>query len=797
MANTILITANWHTGALSQQTISRQYDNNRYVVQFVGYPEASEGNELDYYLLVWMSSAPGEKPDEIAPIQLASDQWYISNVFTQQTQQIKFQMCALNTEGTFEAHSPIFTGFVRNSLEHDGTAQDIDVSTLFDAYREYLNELIIRAGAVVIDPTLSQSGQAADAKVVGDGFALLNENKKKISFDLIADEYVKPDGTIEAYTGWSRTDYIDVSTQYEILVSNPYRATKYCHFYDANKNPIGNNFNLAIGENIVETNGASFVCISNNTGSINQGKLKIYFHNTDASLSIPGDYADAATTGRALAEISGSIVSANKKIDKKIDVSKLNCEVFDWSLFGTDTYPFGWRTGRYAENDGSAGTQTFYIRTLDTVDIVKTVDGARYLEITAPDGYSVSASEYDANDGTFIANYGSADSRTATAEQSIMLSVTEGHNYKFTIGRFENNDSDIYITNENFIKAIVLKIYWELDYGTIHDYYFPYIQNRADEINRISRTVSERSFSFIFITDYHSLRNAKQSKKLINYICKNTGVSTVVFGGDAFQNYRLLTQSMREVSKVYSILAGAGERRFLAVYGNHEWNDTENQINTLSGVKQVTINGIYDAESMDAYGNYYVDNSLCKTRIYFLTSNVSASIPWETITWLGNQLNTIPAGWNAMVICHCGLLSDASGTVYQKNTYMNVSKLLGAYKSHISTTLIDSTGGERGTFDYTQSTGDAICYICGHAHEDLQILKADDENGVLCFSTTGDLYMNASREHYTFVDENDNTITRNVGTIYENAFDVIHVDSVNRKIYCTRIGAGVDREFDF
>ena len=49
MANTILITANWHTGALSQQTISRQYDNNRYVVQFVGYPEASEGNELDYY----------------------------------------------------------------------------------------------------------------------------------------------------------------------------------------------------------------------------------------------------------------------------------------------------------------------------------------------------------------------------------------------------------------------------------------------------------------------------------------------------------------------------------------------------------------------------------------------------------------------------------------------------------------------------------------------------------------------------------------------------------------------------
>lgn len=220
MANTILITANWHTGALSQQTISRQYDNNRYVVQFVGYPEASEGNELDYYLLVWMSSAPGETPDEIAPIQLASDQWYISNVFTQQTQQIKFQMCALNTEGTFEAHSPIFTGFVRNSLEHDGTTQDIDVSTLFDAYREYLNELIIRAGAVVIDPTLTQSGQAADAKVTGDAF---NDIRKESGINLL-NPYALIENTFlnastgaeETNTNYWATDYIEVDGTYTV-----------------------------------------------------------------------------------------------------------------------------------------------------------------------------------------------------------------------------------------------------------------------------------------------------------------------------------------------------------------------------------------------------------------------------------------------------------------------------------------------------------------------------------------------------------------------------------------------------
>ena len=191
MANTILITANWHTGALSQQTISRQYDNNRYVVQFIGYPEGDGTEGLDIYLLVWMSTAPGQKPGEITPIQLNSDQWYISNYFTQQVQVIKFQLCVLNEAGTYEAHSPIFSGRIGDSLEHNGTSHDIDVSTLFDAYREYLNELIIGAGAVIIDPaptqgsthvvssggvfdalhdtdtTLSRSGQAADAAAVG------------------------------------------------------------------------------------------------------------------------------------------------------------------------------------------------------------------------------------------------------------------------------------------------------------------------------------------------------------------------------------------------------------------------------------------------------------------------------------------------------------------------------------------------------------------------------------------------------------------------------------------------------
>lgn len=278
MANTILITANWHTGALSQQTISRQYDNNRYVVQFVGYPEASEGNELDYYLLVWMSSAPGERPDEIAPIQLASDQWYISNVFTQQTQQIKFQMCALNTEGTFEAHSPIFTGFVRNSLEHDGTAQDIDVSTLFDAYREYLNELIIRAGAVVIDPTLSQSGQAADAGKVG----IFKEYTRNLNVSEMGQYGNASNGHIANrdghYYGMKNFISVDSNTTYTISVGGVSGTNPSMSILQINNDSTFNRSGYANINNRTITTGANAI------------KLHVHIYSADTVLTLSNPF---------------------------------------------------------------------------------------------------------------------------------------------------------------------------------------------------------------------------------------------------------------------------------------------------------------------------------------------------------------------------------------------------------------------------------------------------------------------------------------------------------------------------
>jgi len=194
MADIITITANWSTGNLSSNAISRQYDNNRYRIQFVGYPEDGTEN-LVFYLLVWMKTEDHPRGTILPPVRMDSDQWTISNYFTQTAQQIKFQLCIQNEAGTFEAHSPIFTGTIMDSLEHDGEDIDIDTSALFDYYREYVNNLIIESGAVVIDNTLTMSGAAADAKAVGDALSNTNERLEELEQEGIESTEIYVDGT--------------------------------------------------------------------------------------------------------------------------------------------------------------------------------------------------------------------------------------------------------------------------------------------------------------------------------------------------------------------------------------------------------------------------------------------------------------------------------------------------------------------------------------------------------------------------------------------------------------------------
>lgn len=510
---------------------------------------------------------------------------------------------------------------------------------------------------------------------------------------------------------------------------------------------------------------------------------------------------DAGEAAQHAEETAQHVEEVAEIIDNELAVKKnLNKVKWNWSFISSQDNPTGWRTGNYIA-DGTANTQEFYMRTLvSVVDIIRCVPGAKYFTITAPKvdniQYAIAVCEYD-NTGAFIERHGVNDIRQTDATKSVSLPVTYGHTYKFALGRFADNNSATFLTTE-FTSQIELIIYYDYNFEDINDYYFPYLNTPVNAINDISNSMSEKSFGFVFITDYHTLRNANQSPKLINYLMKHTGIHNVVFGGDAFQSWPVRAEQNDYVNRVYQLLSRSGEDSFYCVTGNHEYNDIAGQQNTQTGVNAFTTDrNRKNADIMDQYGNYYIDEIMTDTRIFFISCTISGGVPWTSILWLANQLLDVPSGFNVMVIGHSGVLVNGSGQPYQLNTQMNVSKLLGAFDRSESVTLYDSDNVNKGTFDYTSKNGTTICFLCGHTHEDISIEKATDENGVLLIGVTGDLYYDASGTKYTFEDGEGATVTRNIGTIYEQAFDVVQIDTVAKKVYCTRIGAGIDREFSY
>ena len=110
--------------------------------------------------------------------------------------------------------------------------------------------------------------------------------------------------------------------------------------------------------------------------------------------------------------------------------------------------------------------------------------------------------------------------------------------------------------------------------------------------------------------------------------------------------------------------------------------------------------------------------------------------------------------------------------------------ILTAFKNKTSytSTATDGEFGQSISVDFTGKGGDVICWLSGHVHADNII----DKNGIKLITTLNDSH-----------DEREQAPARPIGTISEQAFDIITVNKAIREIKLKRIGAGEDREITY
>lgn len=289
-------------------------------------------------------------------------------------------------------------------------------------------------------------------------------------------------------------------------------------------------------------------------------------------------------------------------------------------------------------------------------------------------------------------------------------------------------------------------------------YYDSYMRSRIATVKNLDN--STNGFSFIFVTDTHN-ENPYYSPNMIRKIVENTNVKTVICGGDYTDSPRTKEQTYNNVMQNASRFKWITDRVYM-VRGNHDDG-------RIGGGKWVTAADLSTplTEQLDSSitkgGDlyYYVDDTNKKVRLFILdssNSNVEETIDDAQLSWFTTHVNELGADWTIAVFLHHALNDSERGdrtniTFYPAGT--QVTNVLNSARCHVA------------------------CVFCGHQHIDISKQMKYPVIATTCDASYDNMY-----------DLRWSDDVRTTGTIAEQAFDVVHVDTVNKKVYCTRFGGG-------
>ena len=173
----------------------------------------------------------------------------------------------------------------------------------------------------------------------------------------------------------------------------------------------------------------------------------------------------------------------------------------------------------------------------------------------------------------------------------------------------------------------------------------------------------------------------------------------------------------------------------------------------------------------------YDENGLPK-----YTRDYSAVISDEQLAWLVNEALNAPAGYDVIAFTHCPPLGYMNNTPYQRYQNVNHDLLLGILKAFANHTTYTGTGTNTDypatvTADFSTNTGKLVALVTGHEHRDAPVQMDNGLNVVLrtCLLSSG----------------------RQMGTVQQDAFDIIEVDTKNKRVNFNRFGSGESLAFNY
>lgn len=379
---------------------------------------------------------------------------------------------------------------------------------------------------------------------------------------------------------------------------------------------------------------------------------------------------------------------------------------------------------------------------------------------------------------------------------------------------------------EGLVVKIATKGTYSADAKGIPSHWEKAVEEKTQTVQALQEQGGKNCVSFAWASDTHIPDNdcgrTDYIGRVMANMLDNCDIPFAVISGDAGTRGALATEA--EYLECYEQMTEHlaplwGTDRLLVSIGNHDgcWGRDETASpkyyrrqfspermwstyfrgQALDFRKVFSDNGLY----------YYVDNIPQKTRFIVLNSQFEGEYSTDTngfavnnrfatscygqeqLDWLADVALDMPSGYGAVIITHVPPRAVNGGTTPYTVDYAQFIGIINAYIN--KTTYSGSFSGVAGwtsnnvSVNFADAQGEIIAMFAGHVHEDTVDTETLD-CPIITITATG-----ASEN------EGNPNYNRPFGTDEEMSFDVVSINRATKMIYCTRVGAGVDRAVSY